>query len=339
MAIQLKITLCDVHEPSVWRRLLIPETYTFRQLHLAIQIAFGWEDKHLYEFCSAGVGDKWNVTEDDENITGIITPATSWARETKVLKFVNEHQISRFFYVYDFGDDWRHEVEIEELTNSLSGMPVCMDGEGAVPPEDCGGPGGYQWLKELKKKHKKTPEERQHLEYAFAKYDLFLDYDFDRYGNLKEGAIPDIYGWRAFRINAFNIKAVNREFKKMRSYESRYSFTMGDEDAIDLNATIERINRMEKLYNHVNDTVIRLTTSCEGEEEAVALARHERLKKSLSRMKDEIQALSDYLGSPDWWSDRAADEDGFLPDGLNRGVLGEDTIYNLLSFIDMVKRL
>ena len=337
MAIQLKVTLCDVHKPEVWRRLLIPENYTFRQLHLAIQIAFGWENNHLYEFKPADAGEKWNITEDDEDITGIISPGTCWARETGFLKFMQKHQIGKLLYVYDFGDYWQHEVEIEEHTNSLSGMPFCVDGEGATPPEDCGGSGGYQWLKDLKKKHKKTPEELQLLEAAFAKYDLFLDSDFDLYGNLKEDAVPDIYGWKAFRIGAFNIKAVNREYKKMRSYESWYSFTMGDEDAIDLNATIDRINRMEKLYNRVNGAVTRLVSR--EEDSHSPLDTHRLLKKAISQMKDDIQTLSDYMGSSDWWSDRAADEDGLLPEGLKREVLGESTIYDLLSFINTVKRL
>ena len=335
MALQIKITLRDVNEPQVWRRLLLPETYTFRQLHLAIQIAFGWENRHLYEFRPT-IGRSWNITEDDENITDI-TPNTCWARETGILKFAKKHDISKWIYVYDFGDDWWHDIELEEQTNELISLPRCTDGGGATPPEDCGGSGGYCRLKELKSKRKKTDSERQELEWAFARYDLFLDKDFDIYGELKDGAVPDIYGWQAFRVGAFNIKAVNREFKKMREYESQYGFTMGDEDAIDLNATIDRINRMEKLYNFVNDVLLR---HLQAEENCSLkpLERKRLMKKAVSRMKDKIQPLSDYYGSPDWWSDRAADEDGLLPDGLKRDVLGEDMLYNLLSFIDSVKR-
>ncbi len=46
---------------------------------------------------------------------------------------------------------------------------------------------------------------------------------------------------------------------------------------------------------------------------------------------DDIAALDAYLGSPEWHADRAADEAGRLPQGLKRGVLSEDAIWNLLE--------
>lgn len=46
---QFKITLKDV-EPPVWRRVLVPETCTFYDLHTIIQDAMGWEDYHLHAF-------------------------------------------------------------------------------------------------------------------------------------------------------------------------------------------------------------------------------------------------------------------------------------------------
>jgi len=34
----------------IWRRVLVPETYTLRQLHGVFQVAIGWEGIHLFEF-------------------------------------------------------------------------------------------------------------------------------------------------------------------------------------------------------------------------------------------------------------------------------------------------
>lgn len=48
-----------------------------------------------------------------------------------------------FEYVYDFGDDWSHRVE---MLGPGDAVPGCVDGRGACPPEDCGGPGGYAEL-------------------------------------------------------------------------------------------------------------------------------------------------------------------------------------------------
>jgi len=46
---QFKITLGDI-EPEIWRRIQVPENYTFWDLHVAIQDAMGWFDCHLHEF-------------------------------------------------------------------------------------------------------------------------------------------------------------------------------------------------------------------------------------------------------------------------------------------------
>ncbi|MGH3978179.1 MAG: plasmid pRiA4b ORF-3 family protein, partial [Pseudonocardiaceae bacterium] len=54
-------------------------------------------------------------------------------------------------YTYDFGDDWEHEILVEEVLAAAAGVryPVCVAGQGACPPEDCGGPPGYDRLREV----------------------------------------------------------------------------------------------------------------------------------------------------------------------------------------------
>ncbi|MHA1696359.1 MAG: plasmid pRiA4b ORF-3 family protein [Candidatus Helarchaeota archaeon] len=46
---QFKITLFG-NGPPIWRRIQVPEIYTFRDLHVAIQNAMGWNTEHIYEF-------------------------------------------------------------------------------------------------------------------------------------------------------------------------------------------------------------------------------------------------------------------------------------------------
>jgi hypothetical protein len=52
-------------------------------------------------------------------------------------------------YWYDFGEDWWHTVEIEAVGPAQQGAfyPRCTDGAGACPPEDCGGPPGFDEFK------------------------------------------------------------------------------------------------------------------------------------------------------------------------------------------------
>jgi hypothetical protein len=52
---------------------------------------------------------------------------------------------NRLTYLYDFGDNWEHEILVEQTScpDGDPGRAVCLAGERACPPEDCGGIWGY----------------------------------------------------------------------------------------------------------------------------------------------------------------------------------------------------
>ena len=54
-------------------------------------------------------------------------------------------------------------------------------------------------------------------------------------------------------------------------------------------------------------------------------------------IQEDLKALEQYLGSEERKQDLAADEAGLLPDGLKRGVLSEDGIWNLLERVKDIK--
>jgi hypothetical protein len=143
MAYQFKIQLLNVAKPPVWRQIQVSEKITFHELHQIIQLVFGWDDSHLYQFSPKGYGthpvisiplkDDWE--QPDFN-----------SMKTKLKKvFTREKQT--FNYLYDFGDDWFHKITLEKLVPDDIKCPVCLAGEGACPPEDCGGPWGYEDVK------------------------------------------------------------------------------------------------------------------------------------------------------------------------------------------------
>lgn len=138
--VQLHISLNDV-KPKVWRRVLVPITWNLEQLHLVIQAAFNWQNRHNYEFQMGGLrfGDKAVL----EEYASPESPQVFEHRAVMLRDFVGRG--ASFIYAYDFGDDWRHTVKIEKYLAIDPALKTadCIDGAGATPPEDVGGPPGY----------------------------------------------------------------------------------------------------------------------------------------------------------------------------------------------------
>jgi hypothetical protein len=134
-ALRLRIQLNDV-DPVVWRRLLVPGTVRLAKLGQMLLAAMGWNNSHLHAF---RVGDtSYGMELDDDFPDDEIDE-----KSVTVLQALRELQ--PFTFDYDFGDGWEHDVIIEELIHSDTGLKfaVCLDGEQACPPDDVGGPGGY----------------------------------------------------------------------------------------------------------------------------------------------------------------------------------------------------
>ena len=138
--LQVRVTLRYVDDPPVWRQVLIPAAYPLSRVHRAIQAAMGWEDCHLHAF---QIG-KTTYGPDPEEELG-------YADETKARLTDVARVRTRIGYEYDFGDSWEHELVVEARTVAKDDQtyPACLDGEGACPPEDCGGAYGFAELKEV----------------------------------------------------------------------------------------------------------------------------------------------------------------------------------------------
>ena len=137
----LRITLLDV-EPAVWRRLQVDSSLTLERLHTVLQKAMGWQNAHLYEFEVRG--RRYGVPEPEEPHYEVEPVWKITLREAAPAAEAS------FRYVYDLGDGWTHEILVERIETADKPLrrPVCLAGERCCPPEDCGGPGGYQELLE-----------------------------------------------------------------------------------------------------------------------------------------------------------------------------------------------
>ena len=134
---QFKVTLIGV-TPPVWRRVHVSGEFSLAQLHRALQVAMGWENYHLYMF---RIGSKKygppDVDEDDD--LGLVD-----AKRTRI-RAVLPGVGATFTYVYDYGDNWHHELLLEAvlMPDPETTYPRCIAGERRWPPEDAGGIGGY----------------------------------------------------------------------------------------------------------------------------------------------------------------------------------------------------
>ena len=136
----LKITLADTHYP-IWRRFVVPADITLDQLHEVVQAVMGWHNSHMHAFF---VGKQQYVSamtiacgySDDDML-----PENEY-----VLKSLVSKKGGKIRYWYDFGDDWMHEIVVENVNYDGADLPsavYCLEGAGTCPPEDCGGPFGF----------------------------------------------------------------------------------------------------------------------------------------------------------------------------------------------------
>lgn len=132
---QLKIELRAMR-PPVWRRVLVPGRISLAVLHEVIQVAMGWTDSHLHDFEVDGV--RYGVPDPDWGIEVL--------DESRVTLDRVAAEGRRLHYTYDFGDGWEHVVTVEQVLAAEAGMryPSCVAGRRACPPEDVGGPWGYE---------------------------------------------------------------------------------------------------------------------------------------------------------------------------------------------------
>lgn len=154
-AFQLRVTLAGVH-PAVWRRIHLRADTPLSRLHDVLQVAMGWQGFHLWRF------GPWLFNE----VKGEFVP-------TLTLEDVMGKPGNSIGYLYDFGDEWEHVIELEKIVERPRAgtvLPRCSAGKRACPPEDCGGPWGYEeTLKALRSR--KGWRYRQARELCGTKFD------------------------------------------------------------------------------------------------------------------------------------------------------------------------
>ena len=138
MRYEFKVKIRDI-QPPVWRLIQVPSHVSLKKMHIILQTTMGWTNSHLHIFLVNGKkygepGPDWGFEILDESK---ITLEEIYAGENNSL-----------IYEYDMGDYWVHEIELTKEIDGEYSRAVCISGERACPPEDCGGTSGYEALVE-----------------------------------------------------------------------------------------------------------------------------------------------------------------------------------------------
>jgi len=121
-------------QPSVWRVIEMTADQTLEDLHEAIQDAFGWDRDHLYAFFLSGRAWDSSTEIGCPSLDGEMEPPTA---DEVALGDLDPQPGQRLLYLFDFGDDLRHDIEV------LGVAPPSAEGQyrriaethGAAPPQ------------------------------------------------------------------------------------------------------------------------------------------------------------------------------------------------------------
>ncbi len=183
-AYQFKITLKG-SKPPIWRRVIVPAGISFSQFAVIINEIMGWNGQHLYEFNF----DPLDLTfSEDYDDSGMLDESdASW---NVIDEYVED--CPKFEYVYDFGDDWRHVIKMEQIIDSYAfNYPMVIKYKGDMLVDDCGGIYGYYEMLEALE-DEDHPEHEQMQEWIGDIEDYEFDLD-DVNEELKQFELLDEY--------------------------------------------------------------------------------------------------------------------------------------------------
>ncbi len=114
----------------------MPSDMSLHDLHEVLQVLYGWANYHLYSFTLEHRYEKLRCDLDQRGAYS----ATAAGLDELLSEGVE------FVYNYDFGDNWLVDLKVEKIESNprIDSAVCCLEGENAGPPEDVGGPTGYE---------------------------------------------------------------------------------------------------------------------------------------------------------------------------------------------------
>jgi len=117
--------------PEVTRRLAVPGTETLDDLHHLLRSAFGWDDDHLYSFWLNG--EFWSGPDTEYTSPVEAEPGTKTA--DVAVEQVELRPGQEVAYLFDFGDDWRVILRVDEIRPEVGTKARVVESLGEAPPQ------------------------------------------------------------------------------------------------------------------------------------------------------------------------------------------------------------
>ena len=194
---QLRAVLNGV-SPLVWRRFLLFSETSLADLHKILQLAFGWSEFYLYEFCVHGKTFGSNAED----------PRSACLDDFRL------RPTERFRYRYNFLAFWESDLRLEATVPIHEDLtyPRCVDGRHPAPDEDDGGAWEYQRLQD----HYKFPPLAALAVPAETAQSVFstgsrAGIDLDEL----EDATHRVEAYLRFRDRKFDRQKLNRELSEL----------------------------------------------------------------------------------------------------------------------------
>lgn len=129
-----------LQDTKLTRKVTFTSGLDFSDLHVLLQIVFGWEDYHLHEFTVGKLTIRQRTDEetDEEDDSFDFLPAKCKYEDEVGLDMILANY-SEFLYHYDFGADWTVKIKVENVIETEKPEnPKVISLCGGMAKEDCG---------------------------------------------------------------------------------------------------------------------------------------------------------------------------------------------------------
>lgn len=285
-----KIVIEDTH-PPVWRRVMIPERITFQELHEIIQVLFGWEDMHLHEFVIPS--DNISISSEFSELYGDF-----FEEETLIDSFFQKYKWIR--YIYDFGDEWRHKINIEKIDEEYQGRTaVLMKVKGDNFLEDSGGIWEMDEYEDNRDTFDKDYVEKQLKEMTFSRHneleDVVIPQPIKSSGHTPEDIMKKIF--KAAKANDMNNAEIEEFIAGLMSGDTRSPMQKKRDDWYDSITEDDQIN-LKIVPSSATQKEFLLNM---GEKETSDYYRYLRIPPASLNRVEKINAISEtYSKHPEY---------------------------------------